>query len=663
MNLVDSMKKSALLKTRKRQLAVAFLAVATLSMVGCKVKEKKETPETTGVVAALGDAADGAAVVPVDNTLPFELNVGALPMKGNPKAKVTLVQYSDFECPFCSRVEPTVDQILKDYPDDVRVVFVNYPLDSHANAKPAAKAALAAHKQGKFWEMHKEVFDNNKKLSDSLYKELAAKLGLDVAKFEEDMKDPGLDKVIADGMASAARYDISGTPSFLINGVKLVGAQPIDAFKKAIDAEIKRADEVAAAKSLSGEALYHDLVRNAPKAAPPKAAAPEEPAGRVLVDLANSPVLGDANAPVTLIEFTDYECPFCARANNTIKELVEKNPGKVKVVFKHNPLNFHKKAKLAHKAAQAAAFQGKFWEYNDLVFANRGDLSREKLIAHAKELGLDEAKFVADMDSEETTKLVDADLAEGAKASVRGTPHFFLNGTRFSGAQPLPAFQAALDKEIAFAEELIKKGISADKIYEEAAKAEPVAAPKPAAAPELDTVAIPINVDGAPFKGAADAPVVIVQYSEFQCPFCSRVEPTLEQLLKDYDGKIKIAFKHLPLPFHNNAKGAAEASMAANAQGKFWEMHKLLFENQDKLDRENLNAFAEQIGLDMKKFAEDMDNNAFAAIVEANAEEAGKAGISGTPSFIINGKLLVGAQPITSFKSAIDAALAEVEKK
>lgn len=658
MSLFDSLKKSGLMGTRKRQLTVAFLAVATLSMVGCKVKEKQApSAEPANVVAPLA-----TGTVAVDNSLPFELNVGALPMKGNPAAKVTLVQYSDFECPFCSRVEPTVDQILKDYPQDVRVVFANFPLGFHQNAKPAAKAALAAQKQGKFWEMHKEIFANNSNLSDTLYKDLATKIGMDVAKFEQDMKDPGLDKFIDDGMASAARYGIQGTPSFLINGTVLVGAQPIAAFKSAIDAEIKRADEVAAAKGLSGEPLYQELVKSAPK---PKAEEPEaaEPAGRTMVEIGTSPVLGDVNAPVTLVEFTDFECPFCARANATLKELIAKNPGKVKVVFKHNPLPFHQNAKLAHNASQAAANQGKFWEYNDLIFANQSAIGRDNLIAYAKQLGLDESKFVADMDSEATTKIVEADLAAGATAGVRGTPHFFLNGTRFSGAQPIAAFQAALDKEIAFADELVKKGVAVEQIYEEAVKSEPTAAPAPAPQEEaLQVVAMP-SIEGAPVKGAADAPVVIVQYSEFQCPFCSRVEPTLAQLLKDYDGKIKIAFKHLPLPFHNNAQGAAEATMAANAQGKFWEMHELLFKNQDKLDRANLDAFAKQIGLDMAKFAKDMDSKAFEAVVKANAEEAGKAGISGTPSFIINGKLLVGAQPIDSFKKAIDAALAESAKK
>ena len=636
----------SMLNTKRTLIVMA--TVILLGLTGCK-KTTQPEPQQAPVVEAAAPQA-----VAVDMNAPLIFQIGALPMKGNKDAKVTIIEFSDYECPYCSRVEPTIAEILKAYPNDVRVAFINNPLPFHTNAMPAAKAAVAAHKQGKHWEMHDALFANQKGLSVDFFKSKAKELGLDEARFEADMNDPATEKLINKGMEDGKPYGIGGTPSFLINGVAFVGAQPLDNFKKVIDQEIKRADEVAKAKNLSGEALYQELVKTAPK---PKADEPEEeeaPAGRVHVDLTNAPILGDANAPVTLVEFTDFECPFCSRANTTIHELLEKNPGKVRVVFRHYPLSFHKNAKLAHQAAEAAKIQGKFWEYYDKLFANQKEIDRDHLIGYAKELGLDEAKFTADMDSDAVIKIVEADVKAGTDAGVRGTPHFFFNGTLLSGAQPITAFQSALDKELNAADPYIKKGMGGNDLYEQIIKDNPV----PKAAP------IVIDIAGAPFKGAADAPVTLIQFSEFQCPFCSRVEPTIKQLMEDpaYAGKIKVVFKQFPLGFHDKAQKAAEAALFAHANGKFWEMHEKMFANQQNLGIEDLKKYATEVGLDAAALEKALNDNTYKAAVEADVKAGQGAGISGTPSFVINGKLFVGAQPIDNFKKEIDAALAEAGK-
>ena len=637
----------------------ALIILATISLVGftgCKVKQDFGDQKTDQVAAP--DAAPAApAVAAVDNSIPLPLQVAALPTKGNPNAKVTIVEFSDYECPFCSRVEPTIAQLLKDYPNDIRVAFINNPLPFHKNAMPAAKAAVAAFKQGKAWEMHDALFANQKALTPEFFKAKAAELGLDAARFEADMNSPETQQFIEKGMTDGKPHGVSGTPSFLINGRLLVGAQPVDAFKKVIDEEIARANKVAQEKNLSGDALYKELFNTAPK--PPADDEDEGPQGRVLVDLTSAPMLGDAAAPVTLVEFTDFECPFCSRGNTTVHELMDKNPGKVRLAFRHYPLPFHKHAKLAHQAAEAAKIQGKFWEYYDKLFANQKAMEEENLIQYATELGLDVEKFKADMVSPAVVKIVEDDIAAGSKAGVRGTPHFFLNGTLLSGAQPLPAFQSALDNELKAAEPYIQKGLSGTAIYEQIVKDNPApaAAPKPEPAPAKPIV---LDITGAPFKGAAEAPVTIIQFSEFQCPFCSRVEPTIKALMEDpaYAGKIKVVFKQFPLPFHNNAQKAAEAALFAHANGKFWELHEKMFANQQALAIENLMAYAKEVGLDDAALKAALDSDQYKAAVEADVKAGQGAGISGTPSFVINGKLLVGAQPIDAFKKAIDEALA-----
>ena len=131
----------------------------------------------------------------------------------------------------------------------------------------------------------------------------------------------------------------------------------------------------------------------------------------------------------------------------------------------------------------------------------------------------------------------------------------------------------------------------------------------------------------------------------------------VSQLEDEYKGKLRIAFKHQPLPFHQNAKPAAMAAMAANEQGKFWEMHDKLFANQQNLDRASLDKYAQEIGLDMNKFKAAMDSNKFEAQINADSAEGMKVGANGTPTFFINGRQVVGAQPIDAFKAVIDDEL------
>jgi protein-disulfide isomerase len=164
-------------------------------------------------------------------------------------------------------------------------------------------------------------------------------------------------------------------------------------------------------------------------------------------------------------------------------------------------------------------------------------------------------------------------------------------------------------------------------------------------------------VGNAPVRGAKNAAVTIIAYSDFECPFCSRVVPTLKQLEEEYKGKIRVAFKHQPLNFHANAKPAAMASMAAHEQGKFWEYHDKLFQNQRALDRASLEKYAQELGLDMGKFKAALDSNKFDAHVTADMTEATRVGVNGTPSFFINGRSVVGAQPVDAFKRIIDEEL------
>lgn len=165
---------------------------------------------------------------------------------------------------------------------------------------------------------------------------------------------------------------------------------------------------------------------------------------------------------------------------------------------------------------------------------------------------------------------------------------------------------------------------------------------------------IKVDVAGSPTKGPENAPITIVEFSDFECPFCARGADTVESVFKEYPGKVKVVFKNLPLPFHKRAEPAARAALAAEKQGKFWEMHDAFFKNQRGLTNEFIMKTAKDLGLDMDKFQKDMESEEVKAQVKDDMEQARKIGISGTPGFSVNGVLVKGAYPLDHFKMIID---------
>ncbi|MCA0454033.1 MAG: DsbA family protein [Chloroflexi bacterium] len=175
---------------------------------------------------------------------------------------------------------------------------------------------------------------------------------------------------------------------------------------------------------------------------------------------------------------------------------------------------------------------------------------------------------------------------------------------------------------------------------------------------------INVSVDDDPSWGSEDAPVTIVEFSDFQCPFCGRFHrETYDQLRKDYEGKIRFVYRDFPIvSLHPNAEISAEAADCANEQGKYWEYHDLLLNNQDKSTGSDLSAFASQLGLDMTVFNQCMNTRRYQQEVAKDVLDANSYGVTGTPTFFINGQPLVGAQPYAVFASAIDAELAKSTK-
>jgi protein-disulfide isomerase len=163
----------------------------------------------------------------------------------------------------------------------------------------------------------------------------------------------------------------------------------------------------------------------------------------------------------------------------------------------------------------------------------------------------------------------------------------------------------------------------------------------------------------SPAQGPANAPIELVEFSDFQCPFCYRAHPTVKQVMDTYSGKVRFVYRNYPLPNHPNARPAAEAAQCANEQGQFWPYHDRLFADQTKLGDGDLKASAAALGLDTGRFNACVDSHKYKARVEADTQAGNEAGVNGTPAFFINGRLLSGAQPFDEFKKIIDEELAK----
>ncbi|UCE84867.1 MAG: thioredoxin domain-containing protein [Deltaproteobacteria bacterium] len=179
-----------------------------------------------------------------------------------------------------------------------------------------------------------------------------------------------------------------------------------------------------------------------------RAARPSAPAAVRKVDIEGAPSRGPARGAVTVVEFTDYQCPYCRRVQGTVQRLLDEHPDQVRHVVKHNPLSIHPQAPGAAKAAIAAGKQGKFWEMHKLIFADPRQLGDDDLRERARVLGLDMDRFEEDFASDETARIIAADQAEARRLGATGTPAFFINGRLLSGAQPYEAFKARVDEEL-----------------------------------------------------------------------------------------------------------------------------------------------------------------------------------------------------------------------
>jgi protein-disulfide isomerase len=657
----------------KRPLLILVAAVLAAACSAAPPPASGPAGQRSAPSAEVAGEAPGGQVV-AEPAIAADVAAGTLvpvragePSWGDPTALVTLVVWGDYQDPFSTRLMPTLAALRERLgPARLRIVWKHNPLPFHKDAHAAHQAAetvLRLGGQAAFWRFHELCFANQKTLDRAHFVDWAEAAGVDADRFEVAFDSQRFARKVDEDIAEGHAIGVIGAPISRINGVAVSGAQSLEKFLSIIEEQARLAEARLRAgiprhrlyAELSDENQKNGATPPAPTAAPAPA---EDERTAFRVPVGKSPVRGPATALVTIVMFTDLECPYCGKVMPTLDELLAKYAGKLRLVYKHNALPFHPEAEReAGVAMEARAQQGDagFWRAVGILFARTGEMSAADYARFAGELKVDAARLRAAVDKRRYQAVFEEDQLLADEVKATGTPHFFINGRRLVGAQPRDKFEKLVDEELAKASKLVAAGTQPAAVYDAIMKTA-------SEGPPLPRVKVPAPTAAQPSRGPKNARVVIQMFSDLQCPFCAKVEPTLDDLLQEFPGQVRVVFRHMPLPFHTHAPAAAEAAEEAFRQKGdkgFWAMVDLIFEDQSAsaLSRAGLAEKARKLKLDVAAFDAALDSGRHRPKIEADRKVAAEAGYSGTPGFAVGDYFLSGAQPLASFRRLVRKAL------
>ena len=355
--------------------------------------------------------------------------------------------------------------------------------------------------------------------------------------------------------------------------------------------------------------------------------------------LEERPSIGSTDASIIIIEYSDFECPFCQNFYlNTYDKLKEEfiDSGNVNFIFKDFPLSFHKLAEESAIAGKCVFYEegdNTFFKFHNIIFENQDDLSTSNLKNWALDIGVNEKNYDLCIQSDLVKEQVNKDFSEGESLGISGTPSFIINDELLVGAQPYSVFEERINNYL----KNTVYGISSRKLKER------------------------------PYIGKDYAAVTIVWFSDLEDPFSARFNDQSYDRLKENfidSGNVNLIYKDFPLSFHKLAEESAIAGKCVfyeEGDNTFFKFHNIIFENQDDLSTSNLKNWALDIGVNEKNYDLCIQSDLVKEQVNKDFSEGESLGISGTPSFIINDELLVGAQPYSVFEKIINKKLVELD--
>ncbi len=366
------------------------------------------------------------------------------PVIGPSDAPLTVVAFIDFESPFCARNYRAIVRLVAELAPDVRMVIKHFPQSSHPNADIAAQASLEAQSQGLFWEYCKAVFEDWDGLDREKILDAARIAKLDMNALEAALADGRHQAQIERDRKLAASLDLKGTPYFFFNGIMERGSRSFDQLVALSLPRIRHASQLSPSDGGPGDLYTRLIEKGATKPVYQELGSaiydPEivsDGKHRVYdLDLADdTPMLGPSDAPVTVVEFGDYQCGACARAGALLEKIRERYADRVRIAWIHYPLAGHEHAFVAAQAAVEAAEQGHFWDFHGVLMDNRENLSHENLINLAGTAGLDADKMRIALDQELHANSVRKNRKLARSLKLTGTPSLFVNGRKVGASR------------------------------------------------------------------------------------------------------------------------------------------------------------------------------------------------------------------------------------
>lgn len=625
-----------------------------------------QTPVPVAGPAKPGGSTPAAAQPGKKLNLPVGVDADGNFYRGDPKAPVKFVEYSDFQCPYCARHATQTAPLLDEaYVATGKIVhiFRNFPLSGHPNALPAAKTAYCAGQQDPkfFWTLHDWLFANQSAWANAQdpaaqLRKQAVALGVDGTKYDACLSNPATEARINRDLQDGSKMGVGGTPAFFINNWFISGAYPFDEFKKTIEKALAGQNPPPTPTPLPSGVQFFD-------------ADPARPG----LTYDGSPTLGATKAKVVMIMFEDLKSPDSAKHVASAEPALKSryiDTEQMRLVFKFFPTT----APRAAVAALCAAKQGKFWEFRGLLYQKQSEWKEgddAAMLAYARNLGLNERPFDECLKDEKSQAEVDYAYEFGQQEiGVPSAPSYLILKIGASGQPedgkgfPGPTSLEQLD------------GVIQGFLKPQAA---PLPRPTPISTAQLAALPVGVDANGNFYRGDLQAPVRLVDFSDFQCPFCARhVQQTEPLLYTAYmaTGKVLHVFRNFPIPElgHSNAIPAAYAAYCAGQQNPkfFWAMHDWLFINQNAWANaanaaEQFRKQALAVGADAARYDACLKDAGTEAAIQKDLKDGQSLGVNGTPSFFVTmvnaqgqtaaSTPLVGAQAYEQFSQAIETLL------
>ena len=491
--------------------------------------------------------------------------------------EVVAVIFLDFYSPACGEVNALLDALASARHLRIQKLFKHTP--SHPDALPAHEAALAAGAQGKFLEMQDLLFKQSKP-AGTLLLNSARTLGLDLKRFETALDDREFRHIVIRDLAEARGLGVKTAPTVFLSGTKVEGLEALRSLLKA-------------------------------PARPPQPSWESTPVETLALDFKGSPSDGPSDAPITLVEFTDFRCGFCRIHSQVLSELMTLYPGKIYRVFKHYPIDLSAAALQPHLGSLAAWEQGKFWAlHHSLMEHPLG--SAPELLERLPGLGLETARFEKEILAPEKLALIQRDIQEGETLNIRATPTTFLNGRRLVGRQSLESLKK-------FVDEILARRV-----------------PQPGRGAAVSTVQGETKETLASFGPSTAS----VRFEIFLDLGDRESAPLLSQMkaLAAMHPEFRIDFRHFPQASSPAARRRHEAVMAAFEQGRFWEMSERVLQSGLSAsvteETEILKAHARALSLDPVRFETSLGAAGQKGSIQIDFEEGQQRGLTKSGLFI-----------------------------